>query len=457
MGEKMSVVDEERIHHLNNLPPRKGKFVLYWMQSSQRTSFNHALTYAIEKANELSESLLVLFVIKKNYPELNLRHYAFMLEGLRDVWENLSKKGIRFIVKVEDPLTAVKMFSNYASLVVTDTGYLGTDRQLTKSVSDQLQCALIQIESDVVVPVEVASSKEEYTAFTIRRKIKPNLPRFLKKFEENELHVKSHLFNFTSFDVRNPTKALKDLSINKDVLPSESFKGGENEAHIKLKDFVVNKLSKYSQLRNDPLADVTSNLSPYLSFGQISPIEIALEVLNADHTGKTGEQFIEELIIRRELAVNFVYYNKRYRSLDSVPDWAQKTLAAHTGDEKKYVYSVEDFENANTHDVLWNAAQTQLLKTGKIHGYVRIYWGKKILEWAESPEKAYKTAVYLNNKYALDGNTPNSFAGVAWCFGKHDRPFKERRIFGMVRYIGESGIRKHFDTLNYVNAIKSLK
>jgi deoxyribodipyrimidine photo-lyase len=454
MYQEREIIDSERLNLLNNLPPKKGKFVMYWMQSSQRTCFNHALTFAIEKANKLSQPLLVLFVIRDDFPESSYRHYAFMLEGLRDVWENFARRGIRFIIKVEEPMHAVLSCSKDASVVVTDMGYLGTDRQLAKVIAEKLQCQLVQVESDIVVPVKVASYKDEYTAFTLRRKLTKHLSKFLEPLSEEEVKIKSHLLNFTSFDVRDTKKALNNLNIKKSVLPSAFYRGGENEAHQKLKDFVEKKLSNYAKTRNNSLADTTSDLSPYLAFGQISPVEIALRVLE---TGLEGsDQFLEELIVRRELAINFVYYNKRYRSFDSVPSWAQKTLIKHLNDPKTYVYSVEDFENANTHDALWNAAQMQLLKTGKIPGYLRMYWGKKILEWAEDPAKAYKTAIYLNNKYALDGNSPNSFEGIAWCFGKHDRPFKERPIFGIVRCMSKSGLEKHFDTLEYINSINLL-
>ncbi|MGC9125662.1 MAG: deoxyribodipyrimidine photo-lyase, partial [Caldisericaceae bacterium] len=439
---------------------RKGKYVLYWMQSSQRTSFNHALTFAIERANELYVPLVVLFIVKRNFQEENARHFLFLLQGLRDVWESLSKKGIRFVVKMEEPLDAVKEIAKNACLVVTDTGYLGADRQLNKSLAEQVDCEFVQIESDVVVPVEAVSAKEEYAAFTIRRKIEKQLPAFLRSFDEGQIRVRSSFVNFNilSFDVRDPEKALRSAKLfDEYVINSDRFRGGEQEAHIKLKDFIESKLEKYPTLRNDPLADVTSNLSPYLAFGHISPIEVALDVLKADKENKFAQQFIEELIVRRELAFNFVYYNKRYRSLDSVPEWAQRTLSKHAFDKRGYVYSSDDFENANTHDLVWNAAQKELVKTGKINGYIRMYWGKKILEWAENPSKAYKISLYLNNKYALDGNSPNSFAGIAWCFGKHDRPFKERPIFGMVRYMSKEALERHFDISKYIEKVNSLE
>ncbi len=195
-------------------------------------------------------------------------------------------------------------------------------------------------------------------------------------------------------------------------------------------------------------------MSPYLHFGQISPLHIALEVLKTKSPGKSA--YLEELIIRRELAVNFVYYNREYDNLKCLPDWAYNTLMEHRKDKREYIYSLEEFENAETHDPYWNAAQLEMVHSGKMQGYMRMYWGKKILEWAQNPEKAYQIALKLNNRYELDGRDPNGYAGVAWCFGKHDRAWKEREIFGKVRYMNDHGLRRKFKMDSYVDVVNNL-
>jgi len=196
-------------------------------------------------------------------------------------------------------------------------------------------------------------------------------------------------------------------------------------------------------------------MSPYLHFGQISPLEITLEISKTRSRSK--EAYLEELIVRRELSMNFVHYNETYDSYDSIPQWARKTLRAHQKDRRDYLYRREEFEQGKTHDPYWNAAQKEMVVTGKMHGYMRMYWGKKILEWSKTPQEAFETALYLNNKYELDGRNPNGFTGVAWCFGKHDRPWGERAIFGNVRYMNEGGLKRKFDAEKYVEKIRRLE
>ncbi len=211
-------------------------------------------------------------------------------------------------------------------------------------------------------------------------------------------------------------------------------------------------MDRYEELKNDPTKECVSNMSPFLHFGQISPLHIALRVSETDSPGK--DAYLEELIVRRELSVNFVFYNKNYDAFEGLPEWAKKTLKEHEKDPREYVYTLEELENAETHDPYWNAAQREMTLRGKMHGYMRMYWGKKIIEWSRTPENAFKTAVYLNNKYELDGRGPNGFTGVAWCFGKHDRPWKERPIFGKIRYMNANGLKRKFDADGYVAKIR---
>ena len=244
------------------------------------------------------------------------------------------------------------------------------------------------------------------------------------------------------------------LNVDSSVTPAPDYTGGTEQAKRRLEEFISRKLDGYDTRRNDPNLDGTSNLSPYLHFGQISPLYIALQVGETSSSGK--DAFLEELIVRRELSFNFVYYNHQYDSYECLPPWTRRTLEFHLRDRREYVHSLEEFETAKTHDPYWNAAQREMMLTGKMHGYMRMYWGKKILEWSKSPEEGFRIALHLNNKYELDGRDPNGFAGVAWCFGKHDRAWAERPVFGKVRYMNAAGLKRKFDADAYVQRVERI-
>ena len=259
-------------------------------------------------------------------------------------------------------------------------------------------------------------------------------------------------------DLTNLDRILCQLDIDHSVSPVGYFQGGPVTAARLLEDFLSRKLKHYPDLRNDPSMDCVSHMSPYLHFGQISPLDIALKVRHApNQPRKAKESYLEELIVRRELGINFVYFNEHYDSLKALPAWAEKTLLEHRADRREHVYGLDTLERAETHDPYWNAAQGEMVVTGKMHNYMRMYWGKKILEWSETPEMGFKNALYLNNKYELDGRDPNSFAGIAWCFGKHDRAWKERPIFGKIRYMNARGLERKFDIDTYVRKIRGLE
>jgi deoxyribodipyrimidine photo-lyase len=266
--------------------------------------------------------------------------------------------------------------------------------------------------------------------------------------------VESAGMRFDTLDLSNTEAIVRKLKVDTSVAPVAGFTGGTAEAKRWLKVFLKDKLADYPDRRNDPNADAQSNLSPYLHFGQISPLHIALEVEKRSNEGKAA--FLEELIVRRELSHNFVYYNDKYDDFECLPPWARRTLNYHERDKREYVYSREQFEMAQTHDPYWNAAQKEMVLTGKMHGYMRMYWGKKILEWTRTPREGFDIALYLNNKYELDGRDPNGFAGVAWCFGKHDRAWAERPVFGKIRYMNANGLKRKFDADAYVAKVKRL-
>lgn len=444
------MVQPERIKDLNDRPVRNGKFVVYWMQASQRAECNHALEYAVARANELSLPLLAFFGLTGGFPEANARHFTFMLEGLRETEKALEKRGIALIVKTGPPDRGIVEFAGDAALVVTDRGYLKIQRQWRSRAAERLQCRLTQVESDVIVPVETASGKAEFAARTIRPKILRSLDRFMAALPAARLVKNSLLLSFESEDISNIPALLKKLAVDRSVGAAPYARGGITAAKKLLDGFIDAGVENYGDLRGDPTASGDSGLSPYLHFGQISPLYVALEVKKRAPRAAGLPAFLEQLIVRRELSMNFCEYDERYDGPECLPEWAVKTLEKHEGDKHEYVYSKEELENAATRDHCWNAAQLEMVATGKMHGYMRMYWGKKILEWTRGYESAYRTALYLNNRYELDGRDPNGFAGVAWCFGKHDRPWFERPVFGTVRYMNESGLRRKFAIDAYV-------
>ncbi|MFX0208919.1 MAG: deoxyribodipyrimidine photo-lyase [Candidatus Hodarchaeota archaeon] len=448
------MINGTRVKMLNKQNIRDGKFVLYWMQATHRTEYNHALEYSILKSNKLNRPLLVYFGIIESYPEANERHYYFMLKGLKEVQTGLKEKGIKMVIKRNSPEIGATKLAKSASLVVVDQAYTKIERRWTKFVAEKVRCPLFQVESNVIVPVTAASPKEEYSAATFRPKIKKVLDRYLIPIENNFLKKSSLQLDFSSFNIRNVRKAIFQLEIDRSVNKVKNINGGTAEAKKHLNEFIKTKLDNYPELRNDPTKQCHSNMSPFLHFGQISPLYIALKILETDSPGK--DAYLEELIIRRELAINFVFYNTNYDSFNGLPEWTKKTLNEHRKDERTYIYSLREMENYKTHDSYWNASQKEMVITGKMHGYMRMYWGKKIIEWSNTPEEAYQIALYLNNKYQLDGRDPNGFAGIAWCFGKHDRPWKERAIFGKIRYMNANGLKRKFDADAYVEMISKL-
>ena len=434
------MLESSRVRRLNDFHTRDGRYILYWMQSSQRVEYNQSLTYAIEWANKLDKPLLVAFGLT-GYPEANTRHYRFMLEGLMQVQESLLEKGAGVSFQVKIPVQLVSELSKDASLIVLDRGYLRPITDWYPELLGATPCPVVQVESNVIVPVEVASVKEEYSAATLRRKITPLVKGFLNAVEETELKG-----SYKEENTEIGMESIKTLDL-KTLPPSPSFKGGYREAKRRLLEFTSTNIYVYHEKNNDPTLDFVSHMSPYLHFGQISPVEIALTI---KETGSKGsDAYLEELIVRRELAVNFVHYNPLYDSIRCLPDWCLKTLNEHSGDPRAYNYTRDELEKAETHDPYWNAAQLEMVKTGKMHGYMRMYWGKKIIEWTKTPEDAFKICLYLNNKYELDGRDPNGYTGVAWCFGKHDRPWKERPIFGKIRYMNDRGLERKFKIKTY--------
>ncbi len=450
------LIDRTRIRKLQD-GQSKGEYVLYWMQASQRVEYNLALEFALDLANNHEQPLIVCFCIFPGFPEANLRSYYFMLQGLQEASNQLQNRKIHFVCSIGPPHKIVPAIAEKASFVVFDRGYTSTVQEWRSRVVRKLRAPVFVVEDNVVVPVSVASHKEEYSATTIRKKLMNQLSRYVKEIPQIETEVNALDISVKVEEVKvdDFKPLLKKLALDHSVSPTPVFHGGSKRANALLEEFIKNKLEQYHQWRNDPSKECQSSLSPYIHFGQVSPVFIALEVMK--YPGDGTDAFIEELIVRRELAINFVHYNRNYDSIEALPKWAIFTLNEHISDKRPYLYPLKDLESAVTHDRYWNAAQTELLITGKMHNYMRMYWGKKIIEWTESPQSAFDTMIYLNNKYELDGRDPNSYAGVLWCFGKHDRPWKERPIFGKVRYMNSSGLERKFDIDSYVEHVQSTK
>lgn len=444
----------ERLRVLNSRETKSGDYVLYWMQAAQRAEANPALQHAVRLANEQRRPCLAFFGLTERFPEANARHLAFMLEGLRETQRALADRGVRLVVRRVQPDRGVVELGRAASLVVTDRGYLRVQKSWREKAAAALACPLIQVETETVVPVETASPKEEYSAATFRPKIRKILASSLAVPADRKPLRDSLGWKGDSLDLENIEDVLAGLKIDRSVGPSPFYRGGAEEAKRRFRLFLRERLDHFADLRNNPTVDFLSHLSPYLHFGQISPAWAAAKAAASKSRGR--EAFLEELVVRRELAANFVHYNGRYDSFESLPAWARTTLARHAADPRPVLYTRAELEAGKTHDPYWNAAQREMAVTGKMHGYMRMYWGKKILEWSAAPEDAYATALYLNNKYEIDGRDPNGFAGVAWCFGKHDRPWGERPIFGLVRYMNDAGLRRKFDADRYVRNVAEL-
>jgi deoxyribodipyrimidine photo-lyase len=448
------MIQPTRIKRLNMKKMKRGEYLIYWMQASQRIFTNHALEYAVKTANTIDKPLVVYFGLTDKFPEANTRHFWFMLQGLKEVQRGLEERGILMVIRQESPRNGILDFSRIACGVIVDAGYTRVQRHWRHHAAVNLDCPLIQVESDVVVPVEVVSPKEEYGAYTIRPKITKHLKDYLIALDSQYLKNSSLKSSLSSFNIDDLEKVIKNLDVRDRVNRTKKWRGGTSYAFTRLRDFIENKLDCFSSYRNDPSLEYTSHMSPYLHFGQISPIDIALQVKKRRSPGE--KDFLEELIVRRELSMNYVYYNHLYDQFEGIPKWCQKTLMDHQNDSRPYLYTQDELEQGNTHDPYWNAAQKQMVVEGKMHGYMRMYWGKKIIEWSPSPGQAFKTALYLNNKYELDGRDPNGFTGVAWCFGKHDRAWKERPIFGKIRIMKASGLKRKFNIDKFVDRVSKL-
>lgn len=449
------MIPSARVKVLVDVPPRTpARYVLYWMQQSQRAEFNPALEFAIEEANALDLPVLVCFGVAA-FPEANARHYGFMLEGLAEVRRRLEARGIGFVIRKQPPHELARALAADAALVVCDRGYLKIQRTWRARLADGLERRLVQVEGDVVVPIERASDKHEYAARTLRPRLHRVWDEFLEALEPRELRRRADgLAVEGDIDLGDVAAVVASLKIDQAVGPVRRFPAGEGAARERLAAFVADGLHRYGAERNRPEAGAASLMSPYLHFGQISPVEIALAARRHGR-GDSRASFLEELIVRRELAMNHCFYAPDYDRYEVLPEWARRTLADHADDPRPYVYTREQFEAGATHDPYWNAAMREMTATGYMHNQLRMYWGKKILHWSRSPQEAFETTLALNNRWFLDGRDANSFTNVGWLFGLHDRPWGPQPVFGTVRSMGPNTFKK-FDADAYVRDVARL-
>jgi len=414
--------------------------ILYWMSREQRVSYNPGLIFSSYLAKEKGKKLEVLFVIDDSFPGANLRSFAFMIEGLKEVKLRLEALGIPFYLRFGNAPEAVATHikSHHIDTVVKDFNPLRHAIAWEKQLLSLVSTPVYEVDGHNIVPCRTVSDKQEYAARTIRPKITKLLSDYLYELPPTSSLKQDIDFKPEQVDWE---QVLSSLKIDRSVIPVAKA-SGEKAARETLQLFITKKIKEYSVNRNLIRKNGCSGLSPYIHFGQISALEIALEVMKQCPADENREAFLEQLIIRKELAENFCYYNPEYDSYEGFPAWAKKSLSAHTEDERQYLYSLSDFEQGKTHDELWNEAQINLVKNGTMHNYLRMYWGKKILEWSASAKEAMQTAVYLNDKYQLDGRDPNGYTGCAWCIGGvHDRPWFNRPVFGNIRYMGSGKLK----------------
>lgn len=457
-------MNKQRIEHLKD-GVGSGKYVMYWMQQSQRIHMNHALNLAAEIANKNNLPLVVYFALYGNYPEANVRSFQFMLEGLQDVKKWLLNFGINFVLRIGEGHKVIFDYLQDAHTLVMDKGYLNHQRQwrsyvLEEAIKQQLNLSIEMVDSDLLIPVSLASDKREYGAYTIRPKIMKKFQSFRDQSRLPVLINKTHIDFTSDDDLEDLEQLLMKLEVDQSVKASTYFRGGYIQASRLFTTFIYQDLNDYVD-RNDPSDPKLSHMSMYLHFGQISPQDLLerleFAVIQKAVSQASVDAFIEQLIVRRELAFNFVYYTKNYDQFEFMTqNWAYKTMEKHRFDERPYHYDIQDYETFKTHDLSFNAAMIEMVKTGYMHNYMRMYWAKKIIEWSPTYKSAYETILFLNNKYFIDGRDANSYAGVAWCFGNHDRPWKERDVFGQLRYMNESGLKRKFNIGQYIDSMYRL-
>jgi deoxyribodipyrimidine photo-lyase len=438
---------------------KDAKCVVYWMQRAMRIPDNPALGIAIEAANLLGLPVAVYFQVIPNYPNANLRHYHFLQQGLLDVAADAAELGVGFVLRRSPARLEEFLEEAQAAVLIGDENSCREPERWRNVLASRLKIPFWTVDADVVVPSRVFG-RSFALLHHFRPKLKAELPKYLVEPASASPQIQwKPRKNPESFSLANDITA-GFTKLDRSIVPVDSFTGGTHAALKRLRDFIEHDLACYDEKRNHPEIPGTSRLSPYLHFGNIGPLTIALSVQKAIRNGTVaptvGERFLEQLIGWRELAVLFVRHEPSYDNWECAAPWARKTLIEHAGDSRPYRYNLRQLERAETSDDLWNAAQREMVTTGWMHNYMRMYWAKKILEWAPDPAKAFDWAVTLNDRYQLDGRDPNGYAGIAWAIvGKLDRPWFNRPVFGLIRPMSGTSITRKFDAESYIAQYRS--
>ncbi len=448
-------------------PREGGQYVLYWMDQSQRAEDNHALETAVAYGNELRRPVVSVFVLDPDEPGATERTLGFVLEGLVETTAALRARGILPVVRIGSRPETVLALAEEACLVVTDRGYLRDQVRWRAQVVERAPCPVVEVEADAVVPVEAASSRLEVGARTLRPRLVPQIGRFLALPEPRAVRVRADGWTgLASQPVDAPARLARELSRGRGPGPvSAHHRGGARAGRARLARFVTERLPRYATLRGKVPFRSSSELSMYLHFGQLSPLRVAWEVRAAGRRGVAASQgaadlsagvdaYLEQLVVRRELALNLVTFQPAYDRYDAIPAWARATLDEHRDDPREGKYDEECLVAAQTDDAYWNAAMLELRETGSMHPHMRMYWGKRLLAWGADPRQAFEQILRLNDRFFLDGRDANSYANVGWCFGLHDRPFPERAVFGKVRSMTAAGLKRKHDPDAYVDEVE---
>lgn len=469
----------------------RGDYVLYWMIANRRLHYNFSLDRALEHCQALGKPLVVFEALRVGYRWASDRLHHFVLQGMADNRAVCEQYGIRYYPYVEpQPDTGKGLLAALAEkscLVVTDDFPCFFLPRMIASAAKKLPVLLEAVDSNGLLPIH-ATQHIAQRVFDFRRLLQKELPKHLREFPRAKPF---HKLPFTDaaevpetvvakWPAASPEllsgdeTALRTLPIDHAVPPGY-IQGGHSRARKHMLDFVKNRLPRYAADRNDPDLDGTSGLSPYLHFGHISVHEVFVELMRREkwkpeklslrasgsregwwNMSREAEAFLDELITWREIGYNFSTHDEEYDRFESLPDWAQKTLREHTKDQREHVYTLDQFESAKTHDELWNAAQRQLVREGRIHNYLRMLWGKKVLEWTRTPMEAMETLIHLNNKYGLDGRDPNSYSGIFWVLGRYDRPWGPiRPVYGTIRYMSSQNTARKTSVKHYLKKFAS--
>ena len=442
-------------------PDTQGKCVVYWMQRAERGVDNHAVNLAVRVANALGLPLVVYFAGISNFPHANLRHYVFLNQGLPDIEQDLTERNITFVMRRAPDESHTRLLNDVqAAMVIGDENPMREPERWRQQLAAEIRIPFWTVDADVVVPSKLIG-KAQYGAYIIRPRLYKLLPEYLLPYENPKAErswkrPRGFLADSVHEDI---TRGWKDF--DRSVGPVPEWRGGTHTALERLKLFTSTMLAGYEVERNKPENDGTSCMSPWLHYGHIGPQTIALAVdaaAKADPALKQArDSYFNELIVWRELMINFVTYQPNYDNADCAEEWAKKTIAEHARDERAHLYTLEQMERGETYDELWNAAQMQMVRHGWMHNYMRMYWGKKILEWTPDAATAFAYCVYLNDRYFLDGRDPNGYGGIAWAIvGKFDRPWGTRPVFGKIRFMSGASTGRKFDSKRYIRQMRAL-